>query len=45
MLDVGEGLVEWQLVMASTMLAMIPPVFIVVQMQKQFIQGLTETEK
>jgi sn-glycerol 3-phosphate transport system permease protein len=45
MLDVGEGQVEWQLVMASTMLAMIPPVFIVVQMQKQFVQGLTETEK
>jgi len=45
MLDVGEGQVEWQLVMASTMLAIIPPVIVVVQMQKQFIQGLTETEK
>ncbi|MBU2514327.1 sn-glycerol-3-phosphate ABC transporter permease UgpE [bacterium] len=45
MLDVGEGQVEWQLVMASTMLAIIPPVLVVVQMQKQFIQGLTETEK
>ncbi len=45
MLDVGEGQVEWQLVMASTILAIIPPVIVVVQMQKQFIQGLTETEK
>lgn len=45
MLDVGEGQAEWQIIMASTMLAMIPPVLIVVFMQKQFVRGMTETEK
>lgn len=45
MLDVGEGQADWNIIMASTMLAMIPPVFIVIFMQKQFIKGMTETEK
>jgi sn-glycerol 3-phosphate transport system permease protein len=45
MLDVGEGQAEWQIIMASTMLAMIPPVLIVIFMQKQFVRGMTETEK
>jgi len=45
MLDVGEGQAEWQIIMASAMLAMIPPVLIVVFMQKQFVRGMTETEK
>jgi sn-glycerol 3-phosphate transport system permease protein len=45
MLDVGEGQAEWHIIMASAMLAMIPPVFIVIFMQKQFVRGMTETEK
>jgi len=45
MLDVGEGQAEWQIIMASTMLAMIPPVLVVIFMQKQFVRGMTETEK
>ena len=45
MLDVGEGQAEWQIIMASTMLAMLPPVLIVIFMQKQFVKGMTETEK
>ena len=45
MLDVGEGQAEWHIIMASTMLAMIPPVLIVIFMQKQFVRGMTETEK
>jgi sn-glycerol 3-phosphate transport system permease protein len=45
MLDVGEGQADWQIIMASTMLAMIPPVLVVVFMQKQFVKGMTETEK
>ncbi|MDJ0811086.1 MAG: sn-glycerol-3-phosphate ABC transporter permease UgpE [Desulfobacterales bacterium] len=45
MLDVGEGQAEWQIIMASTILAMIPPVLIVIFMQKQFVRGMTETEK
>ena len=45
MLDVGEGQADWHIIMASTMLAMIPPVAIVIFMQKQFVKGMTETEK
>lgn len=45
MLDVGEGQAEWHIIMASTMLAMIPPVLVVLFMQKQFVRGMTETEK
>lgn len=45
MLDVGEGQADWQIIMAATMLAMIPPVIVVVVMQKQFVKGMTETEK
>ena len=45
MLDVGEGQADWQIIMASTMLAMIPPVAVVIFMQKQFVKGMTETEK
>jgi sn-glycerol 3-phosphate transport system permease protein len=45
MLDVGEGQAEWQIIMASTMLAMIPPILVVIFMQKQFVRGMTETEK
>jgi sn-glycerol 3-phosphate transport system permease protein len=45
MLDVGEGQAEWHIIMASAMLAMIPPVLIVIFMQKQFVRGMTETEK
>ena len=45
MLDVGEGQAEWHIIMASAMLAMIPPVLVVIFMQKQFVRGMTETEK
>ena len=45
MLAVGDDQAEWQIVMATTMLAMLPPVVVVVVMQKLFVKGLTETEK
>jgi sn-glycerol 3-phosphate transport system permease protein len=45
MLDVGDAQAEWHIIMATTMLAMIPPVLVVIFMQKQFIRGMTETEK
>lgn len=45
MLDVGEGQADWHIIMASTMLAMLPPVLVVIFMQKQFVKGMTETEK
>ncbi|MCH9044642.1 MAG: sn-glycerol-3-phosphate ABC transporter permease UgpE [SAR324 cluster bacterium] len=45
MLTVGDDQAEWQIIMATTMLAMIPPVFVVVVMQRLFVKGLIETEK
>ena len=45
MLDVGEGQAEWHIIMAATILAMLPPVLVVILMQKQFVRGMTETEK
>ena len=45
MLAVGDDQAEWQLVMATAMLAMVPPVLVVVFMQRLFVKGLVETEK
>jgi sn-glycerol 3-phosphate transport system permease protein len=45
MLEVGDDQAQWQLVMATTMLAMVPPVLVVLLMQKLFVKGLVETEK
>ncbi len=45
MLAVGDTQAEWNIIMASAMLAMLPPVLVVVVMQKQFVKGMTETEK
>ena len=41
----GDAANEWQLVMATAMLAMLPPALVVVLMQKWFVKGLVETEK
>jgi sn-glycerol 3-phosphate transport system permease protein len=41
----GEQATEWQLVMATAMLAMLPPVAVVMLMQKWFVKGLVDTEK
>src|SRR5262245_57357017 len=41
----GDAAAEWNLVMATAVLAMLPPIAIVVLMQRWFIKGLIETEK
>jgi sn-glycerol 3-phosphate transport system permease protein len=41
----AEAAANWNLVMATAVLAMVPPVAIVVLMQRWFIKGLIETEK
>jgi sn-glycerol 3-phosphate transport system permease protein len=41
----GDAATEWQLVMATAMLAMIPPAVVVLLMQKWFVKGLVESEK
>ncbi len=45
MIVTQDALTEWQLAMATAILAMLPPVVVVVVMQKLFVKGLTETEK
>jgi sn-glycerol 3-phosphate transport system permease protein len=45
MLTGADVLIEWQIVMATVFLAMIPPALVVIVMQKQFIAGMTDTEK
>jgi len=45
MLVGGDATNEWQLIMATAMLAMLPPAVVVVLMQKWFVKGLVETEK
>jgi len=41
----SDQLTPWNLVMAATILAIVPPVFVVVAMQRWFVAGLTETDK
>jgi sn-glycerol 3-phosphate transport system permease protein len=36
---------EWSLIMATAILAMLPPALVVMLMQKWFVKGLVETEK
>lgn len=45
MLSVPDGDIEWNNVMVTTLLAMIPPVAVVVSMQKLFVKGLVDAEK
>ncbi|PKL08737.1 MAG: sn-glycerol-3-phosphate ABC transporter permease UgpE [Spirochaetae bacterium HGW-Spirochaetae-7] len=45
MLSGADVLIEWQIVMATTLLALIPPALVVVIMQKQFVAGMTDREK
>ncbi|MEO8304601.1 MAG: sn-glycerol-3-phosphate ABC transporter permease UgpE [Betaproteobacteria bacterium] len=41
----GDAANEWQLIMATAMLALVPPALVVMLMQKWFVKGLVETEK
>jgi sn-glycerol 3-phosphate transport system permease protein len=41
----GESYIEWNLVMATAILAMLPPAIVVMLMQKWFVKGLVDTEK
>ena len=45
MINTGDALTEWNLVMATAMLALLPPALVVLLMQKWFVRGLVETEK
>lgn len=41
----GDSAVEWNMVMATLILAMLPPGLVVVVMQKWFVKGLVDAEK
>ncbi len=41
----GEAYTEWNVVMATAMLAMIPPALVVLLMQRWFVKGLVDSEK
>jgi len=41
----GDDTADWPVIMATSILAMIPPVVIVISMQKLFIRGLVDSEK
>jgi sn-glycerol 3-phosphate transport system permease protein len=43
--SVVDTVPAWNLLMAMSMLAMLPPVLVVAFMQRQFVRGLVETEK
>jgi sn-glycerol 3-phosphate transport system permease protein len=45
MIVTADALTEWQLAMTTAMLAMVPPVLVVVLMQKLFVKGLVDQEK
>jgi len=45
MLEAAEQTPEWNLIMMTSLLAMLPPVAVVIGMQSLFVRGLTETEK
>jgi len=41
----GDDIADWPVIMATSILAMIPPVIVVVSMQKLFIRGMVDSEK
>lgn len=45
MIGTSDSQNEWNIIMATAVLAMLPPVAVVVFMQRWFVKGLTETEK
>ena len=41
----GDDYAYWPVIMATSLLAMVPPVLVVICMQKLFVRGLMESEK
>ena len=41
----GDDVAEWPVIMATSILAMIPPVIVVISMQRLFIRGLVDSDK
>jgi sn-glycerol 3-phosphate transport system permease protein len=45
MIASGDAATQWQLVMSATMIAMLPPLVVVLAMQRWFVRGLVDVEK
>lgn len=45
LIGIGDAQVEWNVVMATAVLAMLPPALVVMLMQKWFVKGLVDSEK
>jgi sn-glycerol 3-phosphate transport system permease protein len=45
MISGGDAANEWNVIMATAILAMLPPALVVLFMQKWFVKGLVDTEK
>jgi sn-glycerol 3-phosphate transport system permease protein len=45
MIGNGDTQTEWHLVMATALLAIVPPIMVVLLMQRWFVKGLVESEK
>ena len=45
MVNIPDAVPEWNLIMAVAVLGMLPPLLVVLGMQKLFVRGLVETEK
>ena len=45
MVSIPDAVPEWNLIMAVALLGMLPPLLVVLGMQKLFVRGLVETEK
>jgi len=45
MISGGDAATEWNAVMATAILAMLPPALVVILMQRWFVKGLVDTEK
>jgi sn-glycerol 3-phosphate transport system permease protein len=45
MISGGDAATEWNAVMATAILAMLPPAAVVILMQRWFVKGLVDTEK
>jgi len=41
----GGGIPHWNLAMAGTLIVMVPPVLVVIFMQRWFVRGLINTDK
>ena len=41
----GSQLAEWNVIMAAAIMILLPPVAVIIVMQRWFVKGLIETEK